>query len=464
MNNPRTDIPTPRPERKGKGEGHFRTRQILRIALPSIVSNITVPLLGLIDVAITGHLGSETYIGAIAVGGMLFNIIYWIFAFLRMGTSGMTSQALGRRDLSEVMRLLIRSVGIALLISLTLILIQYPVREVALDIISPSDDVASLSRTYFNICIYGAPASLTLFALNGWFIGMQNSRIPMVMAIVQNICNIITSLILVLVVGMKVEGVALGTVIAQYIGLATALVALYKVYLGRLRKYMPCSFMRCLSPSAVDIWNKADLLRFFNVNRDIFFRTCCLVAVHFVFISAGARQGNIELAVNTLLMQLFTLYSYIMDGFAAAGEAIAGKAIGNRNRIIYDDVVKHLFLLGTLMVVLFTTLYALFAYPFFTLLTNDAEVIRVAHDYYLWTLLIPVCGMAAFIWDGIYIGATATRQMLISMALGVGVFFILYTLLIPLLGNHGLWIAFLTYLATRGIVQTMLRNKIVDWK
>ena len=464
MNNPRTDIPTPRPERKGKGEGHFRTRQILRIALPSIVSNITVPLLGLIDVAITGHLGSETYIGAIAVGGMLFNIIYWMFAFLRMGTSGMTSQALGRRDLHETMRLLIRSVGIALFISVILIAVQYPVREVALSIISPSHDVASLARTYFNICIYGAPASLCLFALNGWFIGMQNSRIPMVMAIAQNICNIILSLILVLVMGMKVEGVALGTVIAQYLGLATALVALYKVYITRLRRYMPHGFVRCLLPASSDIWNKADIMRFLNVNRDIFLRTCCLVAVHFAFIAAGAKQGDTELAVNTMLMQLFTLYSYIMDGFAAAGEAIAGKAIGNRNSIIYHDVVRRLFLWGIIMVALFTLLYALFAYPFFTLLTDDAHVIRTAGEYHLWTLLIPICGMAAFIWDGIYIGATATRQMLISMTVGVIVFFILYHTLIPHLGNHGLWIAFITYLATRGIVQTLLRNKIVKWE
>ena len=443
-------------------KGHLsRNSQIMRITIPSIVSNITVPLLGLIDVAITGHLGSDAYIGAIAVGGMLFNIMYWLFAFLRMGTSGMTSQALGRRDFREVMRLLIRSLGIALAIAVALILVQFPIKQAALSVIAPSADVAALATTYFDICIYGAPASLCIFSLNGWFIGMQNSRIPMVMAIVQNVCNILLSLTLVFCFGMKVEGVALGTVIAQYIGLAVALILLHRVYITHLGRYLPHHVLRCFTPRATDIWNKADLLLFFNVNRDIFLRTLCLVAVHFAFITAGARQGDTELAVNTMLMQLFTLYSYVMDGFAAAGEAIAGKAIGNRSRIIYNDVVRRLFLWGALMVLLFTAVYALFAHPFFTLLTDSPEVLSTAADYYLWTLLIPLCGMAAFIWDGIYIGATATRLMLLTMAVGVAVFFILYLTLIPLLGNHGLWIAFITYLATRGIMQTLLRNRIV---
>ena len=193
-------------------------RQILQIALPSIVSNITVPLLGLIDVAIVGHLGSPAYIGAIAVGGMLFNIIYWIFGFLRMGTSGITSQAYGKRDLPEIVRLLMRSVGIGLAVALCLILLQVPIRQAAFLIIHPTAEVREMATLYFHICIWGAPAMLGLYGLTGWFIGMQNSRIPMYIAITQNIVNIIASLCLVYLCGMKVEGVALGTLIAQYAG------------------------------------------------------------------------------------------------------------------------------------------------------------------------------------------------------------------------------------------------------
>jgi len=431
-----------------------RDKQILDIALPSIVSNITVPLLGLIDVAITGHLGSAAYIGAIAVGGMLFNIIYWMFAFLRMGTSGMTAQARGRRDFGEVMSLLIRSLGIAIGISLMLLMLSPLVREGALRFINPSKDVTELARTYFNICILGAPASLGLFALNGWFIGMQNSRTPMVIAISQNVTNIIVSLVLVYGCGMKVEGVALGTVIAQWGGFVTALVLLRHYYLSRLRKY---------AKSRNEAWERQAVLAFFRLNKDIFLRTLCLIAVHFFFIAAGAKQGDTELAVNTLLMQLFTLYSYFMDGFAFAGEALAGKAIGAKNRPIYDDVVRRLFGWGGAMAAVFTLLY-LGAGPWFMrILTSDSNVTETIGTYQPWTLLFPICGMAAFIWDGIYIGATATRYMLLSMATGMAVFFTLYFTMISLYHNHGLWIAFVGYLLTRGIVQTITRKKIVDY-
>ena len=289
-------------------------RQILQIALPSIVSNITVPLLGLIDVAIVGHLGSPAYIGAIAVGGMLFNIIYWIFGFLRMGTSGMTSQAYGKRDLPEIVRLLMRSVGIGLAVALCLILLQVPIRQTAFLIIHPTAEVREMATLYFHICIWGAPAMLGLYGLSGWFIGMQNSRIPMYIAITQNIVNIIASLSFVCFFKMKVEGVAFGTLIAQYAGFIMGLVLWMSRY-GKLKKYILWK----------GVLQKEAMMRFFQVNRDIFLRTLCLVTVTLFFTSAGASQGEIILAVNTLLMQLFTLFSYVMDGFAYAGEALSGR-------------------------------------------------------------------------------------------------------------------------------------------
>lgn len=428
---------------------NIRDRQILRIALPSIVSNITVPLLGIIDVAITGHLGSSAYLGAIAVGGMLFNIIYWMFAFLRMGTSGMTAQARGRRDFSEVVRLLISSLTFAIGAAVLLIILSPLIRDGALYFISPSAEVADLARTYFNICIFGAPASLGLFALNGWYIGMQNSRIPMFVAISQNVLNIITSLFLVYALGMKVEGVALGTVIAQWGGFITALLLLHRYY-SRLRS----------TGLPSDIINRRDMLRFFSVNRDIFLRTLCLITVHFFFISAGAKQGDTELAVNTLMMQLFTLYSYFMDGFAFAGEALAGKAYGARNKVAYTETLHHLFGWGTAMTLLFTLLYYIGGGSFLGILTSDITVSNAAMDYQMWTLLFPVCGMLAFIWDGIYIGCTATRSMLASVFVGMVVFFSLYFLLFPTLRNHGLWIAYNAYLLMRGIVLTVTSKQI----
>ena len=213
----------------------YGNKKILQIAIPSIVSNITVPLLGLIDVTIVGHLGSAAYIGAIAVGGMLFNIIYWIFGFLRMGTSGMTSQAYGRHDLNEVTRLLLRSVGVGLFIALILLALQYPIEKVAFTLIDTTDEVAQLSALYFRICIWGAPAVLGLYSFAGWFIGMQNSRFPMYIAITQNIVNIVASLCLVYGFNMKIEGVAIGTLTAQYAGLVMAYL-LWIRYYGNLRK------------------------------------------------------------------------------------------------------------------------------------------------------------------------------------------------------------------------------------
>lgn len=425
-------------------------KRILRIAIPSIISNITVPLLGLIDVTIVGHLGAAAYIGAIAVGGMMFNIIYWIFGFLRMGTSGMTSQAYGRHDLDEVTRLLLRSVGVGLAIALCLLALQYPISRLAFIFIQTTDEVEQLATLYFRICIWGAPAMLGLYGFAGWFIGMQNSRFPMYIAITQNVVNIAASLSFVYLLHFKVEGVALGTLIAQYAGLLMA-VLLWLRYYGGLKKHIDWR----------SVLQKQAMLRFFQVNRDIFLRTLCLVIVTLFFTSAGAAQGEVVLAVNTLLMQLFTLFSYIMDGFAYSGEALAGKYIGAGNRQALHRTVRQLFAWGIGLSAAFTLLYFLGGKAFLGLLTNEASVIGEAGNYFYWVLAIPLAGFAAFLWDGVFIGATATRQMFYSMLVASACFFLVYYSLHPWMGNHALWLAFIIYLSLRGIVQTALSRKIL---
>ena len=425
-----------------------RNKQILKIALPSIVSNITVPLLGLVDVAIVGHLGAAAYIGAIAVGGMTFNVIYWIFGFLRMGTSGMTSQALGRRDLAETTRLLVRSVGIAFAVAAALIALQEPLRLASLSIMRPTAEVGALASTYFKILIYGAPAMLGLFSLSGWFIGMQNSRAPMAVAIVQNVVNIAASTLLVFGFGMKVEGVAFGTLTAQYAGFLMALAMCAKGY-GRLRRHFTWQ----------GVWRREAMRHFFNVNRDIFFRTLCMVSVMLFFTSAGSWQGEVVLAVNTLLMQFYLLFSYVMDGFAYAGEALSGKYYGARNDAALRSTVGHLFLWGLLMAVGFTLVYGLGGDAFLSLLTDEPSVVAASHTYYYWALAIPLAGMAAFVWDGVFIGCTMTRGMLVSMFLAAVTFFTLYYALRGSLANHGLWAAFIAYMAVRGMAQTFIFRK-----
>lgn len=425
-------------------------KRILQIAVPSIISNITVPLLGLIDVTIVGHLGAAAYIGAIAVGGMLFNIIYWIFGFLRMGTSGMTSQAYGKHDLDEVARLLLRSVGVGLLIAIILVTLQYPIRKLAFTFIQTTEEVERLATLYFRICIWGAPAMLGLYGFAGWFIGMQNSRFPMYIAITQNIVNIAASLCFVYLFHMKVAGVAWGTLTAQYAGFLMALL-LWRRYYGGLKKHVAWH----------EVLKKEAMLRFFQVNRDIFLRTLCLVIVTLFFTSAGAAQGEIVLAVNTLLMQLFTLFSYIMDGFAYSGEALVGKYVGANNQPALYRTVRQLFIWGVGLSTGFTLLYFFGGKSFLGLLTNEISVIREAENYFYWVLAIPLTGFAAFLWDGIFIGATATRQMFYSMLVASGSFFLVYYSLHEWMGNHALWLAFVVYLSLRGIMQAALSRKIL---
>lgn len=424
-------------------------RRILNIAIPSIVSNITVPLLGLVDMAISGHMGDAVYIGAVAVGSMIFNVIYWLFGFLRMGTSGMTSQSLGRRDLDGVAMLLTRSMGVALLIGLTIVVFQYPIGRVALMLTGATAYISIEAWVYFRICVWGAPAMLCLYGLTGWYIGMQNTRLPMFISILQNVVNIAASFTFVYVMGMKVEGVALGTLVAQYAGLVVSLALCTYTYGNRL-------FGRICWR---DVFEHSELSRFFTVNRDIFLRTLFMVAVNFYFLSAGASQGAVVLAVNTLLMQLFTLFSYVMDGFAYAGEALCGRLYGAGNSEGFARMVRRLFMWGLGLSVVYTLVYALGGRPFLMLLTDNASVIDASASYVPWAVFIPLCGMAAFIWDGVFIGITATRGMLLSSAIASVLFFVVYLVLRPMLHNHALWIAFLTYLAMRGVVQTVLYNK-----
>ena len=415
-------------------------QQILHIALPAIISNITVPLLGMVDMAIVGHIGDATYLGAIAVGSMLFNVVYWLFGFLRMGTGGLTSQAYGSEDRVEQKRILFRSLAIAALVGLLFILLQMPIRNLAFHLLGATQEVRLLASRYYAICVWGAPAVLGLYSMTGWFLGMQNSRFPMFVSILQNVVNILCSLLFVFALRMKIEGVAWGTLIAQYVGFFMALL----LFMSRYKAH------RTEQVSLKELFLWEAMKRFFVVNRDIFLRTLCLVAVTLYFTSVGARQGDLVLAVNALLMQLFTFYSYFMDGFAYAGEAVCGRYLGARQRSDFYTTIRRLFLWGGGLMLLFTLLYAGAGTSFVNLLTDDAQVLAEATVYLPWVAFIPLTGMAAFLLDGVYIGATATRPMLLSMLLATVLFFSIYLLFSPIISNHALWLAFLIYLSARG--------------
>ena len=425
-------------------------REILRLALPSVITNITVPLLGMVDVAIVGHIGNANYIAAIALATMIFNLIYWNFGFLRMGTSGLTAQAYGANDQQEYLHILVRGMAIALSVAFLLLVLQYPIALLCKRLLKTSDTTLQLTLQYFYIRIWAAPATLGLYVLKGWFIGMQNAKTPMCIAILLNIVNIVCSLIFVFVFHTGIAGVAWGTVIAQYSGLILAILLWLKYY-GKLRHDI--RIRESLE------WSK--MVDFFKINTDIFLRSLCLIAV-FTFIPyISAKMGDTVVAANTLLMQLFTLMSYITDGFAYAGESLTGRFIGAHDEQSLHKHIQHLLLWGTGTAAFFTLLYATCGRGILHIFTNDAEVIDEAMRYFVWVILMPFTGFAAFIYDGVYVGATASKPMLYTMLTATVCFFIGYYALTPHIGNHGLWIAFLLFLTLRGVQMFFLEKRYI---
>ena len=433
-------------------------KEILRLAIPSIISNVTVPLLGLVDLAVVGHIGNETYISAIAVGSMIFNVIYWLLGFLRMGTSGMTSQAYGRQDAQECLNILIRTLMIGVGVGIVFVIAQRGIEWEMLRLMNTPKVSWHYVAIYFRIVIWGAPAMLGLYGLTGWFIGMQDTRTPMMVAVLQNVVNIVASLFFVFVLGWQISGVAAGTVMAQWVGFMASLYAANKrIKSGKEEglnsdisniKFLRTTFRRVLTMKGG--WGE-----FFRVNKDIFLRTLCLVAVNFFFTSAGGKQGAMMLAVNTLLMTLFTLFSYMMDGFAYAGEALSGKYYGAGDKIGLHITVHRLFGFGFVMVLMFTTVYVFEGVDFLRLLTSDTAVVAAAQPYLLWAYLIPLAGMAAFVLDGVFIGLTETKGMLFSTAMAMVTFFAVYYLFCGDYGNNALWIAFLSFLGMRGVASIL---------
>ena len=441
-------------------------KRILSLALPNIITNITVPLLGMVDMAIVGRL-SASHIGAIAIGTQIFNLIYWNFGFLRMGTSGFTAQAYGAHNFDEAVRIFVRAIAIAITVAFTLILLQWPISRLSLLIFKGGHEVIQLALTYFFVRIWAAPATLGLYAIKGWFIGMQNSRLPMWIAIFLNCVNIVCSLLFVLVFHWDIKGVALGTVIAQYSGFAIGLFFLVR----EMRLIKPYTTIQLkIIPLLKASLHWSQLKLFFKVNGDIFLRTVCLSTV-FTFITAASSHISPEvLAIDALLMQFFTLFSYIMDGFAYAGESLVGRYIGARDSRSLHLSVKLLLRWGLGLTLLFTALYAIGGEWFLRIFSDKPDIIQGTLRYLFWTLIIPVCGFSAFLFDGIFVGATASRTMRNSMFVASATFFAVYYLgkhflsahlADPFVWNNILWSAFMAFLALRGILQALYLNKSV---
>ncbi len=434
-------------------------REILRLAVPSILANITIPLVGIVDTAIVGHLSNAAAIGGIAIGTMLFDLLYWNFGFLRVGTSGLTAQAYGKGQRDDVRctkvpeecrKILTQSTMIALMAAMFIWAIQWLFVTAVLAIVPCSEEVAQVARDYFFVRIWAAPATLMLFAFKGWFIGMQDTVSPMAVDILVNVVNIGASYGLAVYTPLGVVGVAWGTLIAQFTGLLLAiLIVVFKYRIVHIGLREIIAAMR-----------GPELKRMMALNGNLFIRSLCFMVVYVGFTSLAGTYGDTELAVSSVLMKLFMFFSFFVDGFAYAGEALVGKAFG-KSAISHQPsdikaVVRTLFNWSIGVGVVFTVLYAVWGKAMVGMMTDDIAVLAATDKYIGWLIAMPIVSALAFMWDGVYVGATAgvpIRNAMIWAAVG---FVVLYSATFQFVGPQALYIAYFAHLIARVIYLTII--------
>ena len=435
-------------------------RQILRLAIPSILANITIPLVGLVDTIIVGHISDAHAIGGIAIGTMLFDLLYWNFGFLRVGTSGMTAQAYGRGDNQHCARLLTQSVTIALVGAVIIWALQWLFVTAVLAVVPCSQQVSAFAREYFFIRIWAAPATLSLMAFKGWFIGMQDTVSPMAIDIVVNVVNMVVSYVLAVYTPLGALGVAYGTLAAQFTGLLLSLVIILWKYQYVWR--------------GVSLWrlakDKQGIGNLITLNANLFVRSLCFMIVYVGFTSLSSLYGDTDLAVCSILMKLFMLFSYFVDGFAYAGEALVGKYVGEQQVHSQKEsslarVVRLLFIWSLGVGCLFTLIFALLASPIYHIMTSDLLVINRLADFTPWLVAMPIISTLAFMWDGVFAGATAGKQIRNAMIYAAIGFVIGYVALYHWWGIQALFVGYFLHLLVRVLYLTFtwrpLANKLV---
>lgn len=412
-------------------------REILRLALPSILANLTIPLVGMVDTGVAGHLtggDAAAFIGAISVGAMLFNLLYWNFFFLRTGTGGLTAQAFGRGDFRECARIFWRGIFLALAIALVTLLFQWPFVELTLFVVKGSPEVESLAAEYFFARVWAAPATLCLMTFSGWFVGMQDSVSSMWKDLVVNTVNIAASIVLAFGIGdwegMGFVGIAWGTVIAQYSGL------LYCILVRNI-KYGRKVFSLFSWSDIGGLLRKSELREYFRLNLNLLGRSVCFTVIYMGYTMLAARYGDVMLSCSALMMQLLMIFSYFTDGFAYAGEALTGRFIGEGNREMVRSTVKYVFVWSMAIAVAFIGVYQVGGVPLLRLLTSDSALVDSCRVFLPWLLLMPPIGCAAFTWDGIYLGATAAKPIFRAMLGATAVFALVCAFSVLVLESEG---------------------------
>lgn len=416
-----------------------------------MVSNITIPLVSLVDIALVGRLGAS-HIGGVGFGTMVFTLVYTGLAFLRMGTNGLTAQAYGASDFRETTAVLVRALLLAVFAGILLISLQVPIERLLISSLDGSPQALDFASEYFYTRIYAAPAALSVFVFMGWFVGMQNTKIPMWVTIIISATNAVFSTYFVLYEGMGVKGVALGTVISQYVGLVASIL----FFLYRYKR----SILLITRKAVLKI---KEIKRFFNVSRDIFIRSALLTGSFFLFNAVSAQLGDDTLALNSVMLQFLWFFAHFADGFAYAGGTLAGRYKGERKPALLNKVVSDSVKLGFIMALIFSIIYFICATPAFKLLTDDANVLQLASDFRYWVWIMPLASFAAFIYDGIYIGITATAiQRNVMIVTILAIFVPLLFLLKHYAGNHGMWAAIIAMLVLRGCGLRLFICKALD--
>jgi multidrug resistance protein, MATE family len=424
-------------------------REAWRLAWPLILSNLSVPLLGIAGTSVIGHLPAPHYLGAVAIGAVLFDVLYFVFGFLRMGTTGLTAQAWGRNDGEELRAGLARALLLALPIALLLLFAAPGIRLLAAMIFAPDPLVAAELETYLRIRLLGVPAGLANLVLLGWLLGMQNARGPMTLLIATNGVNIGLDLLLVLGFGWGVAGVAIATVAAEYGGAALGL-----WLAGRWLKGLPGAW------SWPALGRRAAFVRLLAVNRDILLRSLSLEAAFLTFTALGSRQGEIVLAANAVLLNFLTLAAFGLDGFAHAAEAMVGRYAGAGDRAGARVATNANLVLALALAALFALAFGIGGRAAIGLMTGLEAVRASALAYLPYLIALPPVAVWAFLFDGVFIGATRTAEMRNGMALALAVFLLAAWTLMPILGNHGLWLALLLLMGTRGLWLGLLYRRL----
>lgn len=423
-------------------------KQILKLAIPSILANITVPLVGIIDLAIAGHIGDAATMGGIAIGTMLFDLLYWNMGFLRVGTGGVTAQAYGRRDMKSAMSAFSQGIATALGVAILVLMLQGLFIYLSFLVVECSPEAELFARQYFNTRIFALPAALMLMVFKGWFIGMQNTLLPMVTDIFVNLTNVGMSWYLGVHAGMGIRGVALGTVIAQWSGLLLASLMMAIRYRDKFQYLNIRDSIR---------WEKIKDL--FKMNVDLLIRSLLMLVIYSGFTSIAAKYGDVELSAASMMMKLLLLYSYFVDGFAYAGEALTGKFIGAGDRTMLLSTIRHIFVWCTAIGILSTIAYGLWSEDMVNLFTTDAAVREGCKPYLFWLLLMPVMSCLAFTWDGIYIGATASTALRNSLIWSAVSFLATYFALKGVMGIQALYLAYFMHVVARSLYQTIVWRK-----